>query len=238
MKSVEFVGIPVLEMCVIPSAFECVEDVMMEGVAGVLVEWEEERKKKKEEERRRREEERKRRERERKEAEEAARRAALMAKKNPIVWNQKDWEEIVPSLVEVLVVKDNCCSNDDIRVLDLSGFVNLREFTVGDYCFRKVEELKLIGMKCLERVVIGQNSFAKYPYNTADGRDDNRHFYLKNCPKLKSLKIGFKSFMDYSVCEIENVDALEVIEMSDLNNESHSFYYASLELKSILIHSE
>ena len=90
----------------------------------------------------------------------------------------------------------------------------------------------------LERVEIGQNSFTKYPYNTADGRDDNRHFYLKNCSRLKSLKIGFKSFMDYSVCEIENVDALEVIEMSDLNEWSSNFHYASLELKSILIHSE
>ena len=226
VKSAEFVGIPVLEMCGFLNAFKCVEDVTMEGVAGVLVEWEEERRRKREEERRRA-------------AEEAARRAALMAKKNPVICNRKDWEGIVPSLVEVIVVKDSCCSDDEIRVLDLSGYVNLRELKVGDYCFRKVEELKLIGMKCLERVVIGQNSFAKYPYSTSDGRDDKRHFYLKNCPKLKSLKIGCFSFYDYSVCEIENVDALEVIEMGDLNEYSPNFYYAStLELKSILIHSE
>ena len=66
----------------------------------------------------------------------------------------------------------------------------------------------------------------------------NRDFYLKNCPKLKSLRIGEYSFSDYSVCEIESVDALEVIEMGDLNEESRNFYYASLELKSILIHNE
>ena len=173
-------------------------------------------------------------ERKREEAEEVV----LMVKKNPIVWNQKDWEEIVPSLVEVLVVKDNCCSNDDIRVLDLSGFVNLRELKVGSYCFRKVEELKLIGMKCLESVEIGKVSFAKYPYNTADGIDEKRHFYLKNCPKLKSLKICYQSFIDYSVCEIENVDALEVIEMGDVNDGSWSFYWSSLELKSVFIHIE
>ena len=40
------------------------------------------------------------------------------------------------------------------------------------------------------------------------------------------------------MCEVENVDALEVIEMGDLNEVSVNFYYASLELKSILIHSE
>ena len=153
--------------------------------------------------------------------------------------NKSDWDRVFVPAVEVLVVKDSCCSDDDIRVLDLSGYVKLREFTVGDYCFRKVEELKLIGMKCLESVVIGQNSFAKYPYNTADGRDDKRHFYLKNCPKLKSLKMGHHSFDDYSVCEIENVNTLEVIEMGKLNEWSGSFYYGStLELKSILIHRE
>ena len=38
--------------------------------------------------------------------------------------------------------------------------------------------------------------------------------------------------MDYSVCEIENDDSLEVIEMGRLNEMSSFFYYASLELKS------
>ena len=50
--------------------------------------------------------------------------------------------------------------------------------------------------------------------------------------------MGRYSFSDYTVCEIENVDALEVIEIGDLNELSNNFYYASLELKSILIHSE
>ena len=57
-------------------------------------------------------------------------------------------------------------------------------------------------------------------------------------PKLRSLRIGSYSFNDYSVIEIENVDALEVIEMSELDELSASFNTASLELKSILIHKE
>ena len=104
---------------------------------------------------------------------------------------------------------------------------------MGDYCFRKTEELRLIGLKELERVVIGQNSFAKYPYDAEkDGIDPNRHFYLKDCEKLRELKMGHHSFDDYSVCEIENVPSLEVIEMGELNESSCNFYYASLELKS------
>ena len=59
---------------------------------------------------------------------------------------------------------------------------------------------------------------------------------MKNCPKLKSLKMGHHSFSDYTVCEIENVNALEVIEMGDLNKDSFNFICASLELKSIVIH--
>ena len=44
--------------------------------------------------------------------------------------------------------------------------------------------------------------------------------------------MGHYSFSDYSVCEIENVPSLEVIEMGELNEWSYNFRYASLELKS------
>ena len=64
------------------------------------------------------------------------------------------------------------------------------------------------------------------------------HFYLKDCPKLRELKMGRFSFSDYTVCEIENVDALEVVEVGELNEVSRNFNYASLELRSILTHRE
>ena len=35
------------------------------------------------------------------------------------------------------------------------------------------------------------------------------------------------------MCEIENVDALEVIDMSNVSKGSYNFYYASLELKGV-----
>ncbi len=65
MKSVELVQIPVLETCVIPSAFKCVEDVKMKnaGKLETIKEVKEIIQKKKEEvERKRKEKERKRRE--------------------------------------------------------------------------------------------------------------------------------------------------------------------------------
>ena len=104
----------------------------------------------------------------------------------------------------------------------------LKYIEVGDKCFENVDELALIGLNQLERVVIGQNSF------TDDYDDDDlyRHFCLKNCERVRELKIGCYSFEYYSVCEIENVPSLEVIEMGEMDRESYNFSYASLELKS------
>ena len=145
-------------------------------------------------------------------------------------WNRLD------SSFCIIVVKNNTCNESNVQLLDMNRFVNLRELIVGDESFMYVNEVRMIGLNQLESVVIGMNSFTKQKNDY--GKDPNRHFYLKNCPKLKSLKMGRYSFSDYTVIEIENVDALEVIEMGDLNEVSRNFNYASLELKSILIHSE
>ena len=122
------------------------------------------------------------------------------------------------------------CNDRSFTVLNLARFVDLKEFEVGDYSLYHVDEVKLIGLNQLERVVIGKNCFTKHKNEW--GNDPNRHFYLKNCERLRELKIGRQAFMDYSVCEIENVPSLEVIEMGELNEESNNFCCASLELKS------
>ena len=81
--------------------------------------------------------------------------------------------------------------------------------------------------------MIGRDSFTKEEYDPdGNGMDPNRHFYLKDCPKVKELKVGGRSFMDYSMCEIENVPSLEVIEIGELKEWGYNFFYASLELKS------
>ena len=132
--------------------------------------------------------------------------------------------------MEMMIVDHNACNDKGFTALDLSSVSNLKVFEVGDYSFSFVEEVKLIGMKQLERVVIGENSFTKEKNRWA--KDSNRHFYLKDCERLKELKIGGYSFSDYFTCEIENMPSLEVIEMGQLNEDSYNFSYASLELKS------
>ena len=132
--------------------------------------------------------------------------------------------------VGVLVVASGCCNDSGLRVLDFSRFRNLREVRVGNECFNDVKEVKLNGLKQLERVEIGKQCF--YEYNNWAYHGQDGHFYLKNCERLRELKIGRWSFREYSVCEIENVPSLEVIEMGELNEWSCNFSYASLVLKS------
>ena len=144
-----------------------------------------------------------------------------------------DWNSLDSTVTKIIV--DNGVSESGLTELDLTRFSQLKRLEIGDHCFSFVDELKLIGMNELESVVIGENSFMK---NENSYGNSNRHFYLKNCPKLKSLKIGYDSFSDYSVCEIDNMDALEVIEMGDLDACSYVFAYGSLELKSIIDRNE
>ena len=134
------------------------------------------------------------------------------------------------SSIEELIVQDHSCKGREWRVLDLSFIPRLRVLEVGDDCFEFVKVVKLIGLSQLESVVIGRKCFTLFM--TGYGFNTDRHFYLKNCERLRELKIGRYSFPDFSVCEIENVDSLEVIEMGELNEESSNFRNASLELRS------
>ena len=266
VKEVELEDIPKLTKCSLVTSFKCVESVKMESVSklgdvkALKQEWEkrkeeeerlkkereeEERRREEAEEEKRKEEERKRRERERKKQEEEERRkeeekrrrqeAEEAAKKTAVISCKRDWD-CANRHVSVIEVSDKCCNAEGLRELDLSGFVNLRELKVGNECFEYVKKVDLYGLRELESVIIGSESFTKE--KNVYGNDPSRHFYLKDCPKLKSLKMGRFSFNDYTLCVIEDMDALEVIEMGGLNQYSYNFRYASLELKSILIHRE
>ena len=146
------------------------------------------------------------------------------------VMSKRDWD-CLDRRVSTVIVGDKCCNEESLTKLDLSGFVNLRELKVVNECFENVKRVALIGLSQLERVVVGKNSFTKTK-NEMPKSDPNRCFYLDNCPMLKSLRVGCYSFSDYTVCEIENVDALEIIEMGELDERSLNFHSASLVLNS------
>ena len=152
-------------------------------------------------------------------------------KKNPnaTVTSVAELVSLDSSVTEIVI--DNGVGESDFAELDFSRFSKLKSLEIGNNSFSLVDTLSITGLSELESVVIGRRSFTK-KRGTGDS-NPNRHFYLKDCPSLKSLKVDQISFCDYGVSEIENVDALEVIEIG-----YDDFTYTSLELKGILIHSE
>ena len=151
--------------------------------------------------------------------------------KSVIVKSIRDWNTANCN-TGVIVIASNCCNEGALHMIDLSRFMNLRELKVGDDCFGNVDEVRIMGLRLLERVVIGQNCFTECKNDRPTAVNAKSHFYLKNCQKLMELKLGRYSFADYSECAIENVPSLEVIEMGQLNEKSANFFYSSLELKS------
>ena len=147
--------------------------------------------------------------------------------KRRVEWKEEN--QLLHNRIEELVVCSECMQRTWAHLV-LSSFVCLKKLKVGDDCFSNVRGVELVGLKKLERVVIGENCFANMDYLYEI--DPNSHFYLKNCERVRELKIGRYSFRDYSVCEIENVDRLKVIKIGELILWSHNFRRASLELKS------
>ena len=210
VTEVELVSIPYLTSCVFVGAFKRVTKLTMEG-ASKLEETPELREVKARQDR-----------------EEAERRAAEEASKHQFLLARNNSLTLPNNTIGVLVVS-NGCKSWSLGSFDLSGVTYLKELRIGDECFNSVNEFKLIGLKYLETVVIGKKSFSI----SEEGKDYNRRFYVKNCPRLKTLNIGYRSFSDYKVIEIENVDALESLRIGDDSRYSSNFYGASLELRSV-----
>ena len=147
---------------------------------------------------------------------------------NATVRSVDELVSLASSVTEIII--DNGVSDSNLTVLDLSRFTRLRRLEIGNHCMSYVTTVNITGLAELESVTIGMDSFTKSKNGVLILPYSDRHFYLKNCPKLKSLIISHFSFSDYTVIEIENVDALEEIEFGGF-----VFYYDSLELTGILI---
>lgn len=145
-----------------------------------------------------------------------------------VIEKRAQWKHMSNSVCEI-VIATKSCNEEDWRVLDLSAFTSLRVFEVGDQCFKGVCVFELIGLRQLEKVLIGKHCFLAYA-GCKKSRSD-RHFCVKNCEKLRELTIGCGSFMYYLVCDIENDNSLEVIEIGE-HCMSSCFMHGSLLLKS------
>ena len=129
------------------------------------------------------------------------------------------------SSTETIVVENDSCNDGNYTELIWSRFTSLKSLRVGDYCFSAVKHISIVGLPLLESVRIGMNSFDGYS-------SDEMALVVKNCSRLRELKIGPSSFSAWHGVQIENMPSLEVIEIGYLHYRSDGFAYASLELKS------
>ena len=105
-----------------------------------------------------------------------------------------------------------------VNILELNNLTSLQILYIGNGCFRNVRVFEIDGLSELESVVIGERSFRIDDYERSDGS-----YRIVNCPKLKSIQIGYQSFFDYHSFELNNLPSLQSI---DIGNSC--FYWAPL----------
>ena len=144
VRKVEMVDIPALKEMILRLAFVDVRELKMENAS--LLE-----KNEKLSESKRKQEETEKRER----------------AYNGIVLNAEDLESLCVELRSIDVKK---CEDYQNEVLDLSRFVDLKEIKIGDYCFNFVKEVIIVGLKRLETITFGSNSFQTTQRIVIEGR--------------------------------------------------------------------
>ena len=120
---------------------------------------------------------------------------------------------------------DSGCGNDSKYVdLDFSQFRKLKSIVVGNYSFRNAVSFQICDLDELEKVIIGENSM----------QSNHCEFTLKHCNAVKELVIGQGSFINGTMCLIEDNESLKEIRMGDLLfcHQASSFQNGNMELKS------
>ena len=115
----------------------------------------------------------------------------------------------IPLYVTALTVTANSCNEDSINVIDLSSFKFLRSVVIGNSCFYYVLAFSIVGLNWLESVSIGSSSFGSYGSLLVGSE-----LKIVNCPQLKSLNIGYRSFSRYNGFELSQLPQLISVVMN------------------------
>ena len=114
--------------------------------------------------------------------------------------------------------KKECLSKSFFSMLP-----DLEVLITGDLCFNNQIDLTIMGMNNLKRIVIGNKCFKVWYYYY--GRPENC-FRVVDCPQLRSIEIGNRSFFKCGTCEFRYLPSLEEMRFGN-----HCFQWASLELR-------
>lgn len=126
--------------------------------------------------------------------------------------------DLLPRNATEWVVGNWLYNEEDRTKVKLVGFTRLKRIVIGDYSFGKVREFEIDGLNELESITIGMDNFKLGSGYRVDGVYRN-----KNCLKLKSIRIGARSFNDYYTFDLVNLPSLQSIVIG-----ANCFDYASL----------
>ena len=107
-----------------------------------------------------------------------------------------------------IIVPNGYFNDDSITSFNITNNRRLKRIEIGENCYGKVRVLDLNGLSELESVVIGQKSF-----RISDDERNDGSYRIVNCPKLKSIQIGYESFNDYHSFELNNLPSLQSIDI-------------------------
>ena len=124
-----------------------------------------------------------------------------------------------------MIIPNGYFNENSIASFNISNNGVLKRIVIGDNCFGKVRVFDLDGLSELESVMIGQKSFtyAKTKDEIWNKVRTDGFYQIMNCPKLKSIQIGYISFGDYRSFELNNLPSLQSIDMGH-----RCFYYAPI----------
>jgi len=127
--------------------------------------------------------------------------------KNDMVYSSHSSGSTIDNHTETVTIGDGVFSNRESFIPSFYMH-SLKRIVIGDKYFRKVRVFELDGLSELESVVIGRESFKIIGSERSDGS-----CRIVNCPKLKSIRIGYASFVDYHSFELNNLPSLQSIDI-------------------------
>lgn len=119
---------------------------------------------------------------------------------NATVTNAHDWESLSAQVKTITV---NGCDDYQKEVLDLSRFSELEELKIGAKCFNYVSHVRIVGLKRLRSIEIGENGF--------QNESSDSELVIQNCPSLVSLSINRNSFKGFRAMKLSELNALKTI---------------------------
>ena len=116
---------------------------------------------------------------------------------------KSDWT--IPMTTEFIIFNSKMLDGKNICNIFFSSILHVKQIIFGDSCCQKVPDFVIDGLPNLMTVKIGERCFM------SGDRGRNGLFRIMNCPNLRQLEIGNRSFNQFRFFKLTNVNSLQSI---------------------------